>query len=107
MKLTDRKTKLQFTTDAKVEYAGQQRAIVVEPLPEGCVVRLNDCSRRYVAPWRLVFGLAKRESARLDALKRKQEKVSAAQRDSDLEGEASKLRQELTRIETLLGRKVT
>lgn len=96
MKLADRKTKLVFTTSATVEYREQQRPIVVEPDAGGITLRLLDCSTRYSIPWRLVYNLAKRETARLKSLSKKK-----AQTDQ-LDARRQALQQELDEIDTAL-----
>ena len=102
MKLTDRKTKLAFTTNITVEYLGQQRPIVVEPGPDGIVVRLSDCSIRYTAPWRLIFNVAKRETARIKSLQRKQTKLELEQAELKLTTRKEALLREVAEIDAAL-----
>jgi hypothetical protein len=102
MKLTDRKTKLVFTTNATVEYLGQQRPIIVEPSPEGIVVRLSDCSIRYTAPWRLVFNVAKRETARVISLRKKKTKLEREQAELELLTRKEALLREVAEIDAAL-----
>lgn len=51
-RLSERKTKLQFTTDAEVRYRGKMRAVVIEVQNGYCAsVRLQGTRQRYEFSW--------------------------------------------------------
>lgn len=55
-KLSERKTKLQFTTGAEVRYRGKMRPVVVEVSNEFIAsVRLAGTRQRYPIAWETIF----------------------------------------------------
>jgi hypothetical protein len=74
-KLSQRKTKLQFTTDAEVRYRGKLRAVVVE-VENGftATVRLAGTRQRYPFSWHGLFTHAAELFARSERERRKQER---------------------------------
>lgn len=58
MKLSARKSRLSFTTDATFRYRGREREIVVEPEPHFVTLRLSGTRVRYSASWTSVYQLA-------------------------------------------------
>ena len=71
-KLSERKTKLQFTTDAEVRYRGRLRPVVVE-VNNGFVasVRLQGTRQRYEFSWHGLHDWAAGLHARAEREKRK------------------------------------
>jgi hypothetical protein len=59
-KLTDRKTRLQFTTEATVRYRGKLRPVVIEAEDNGYwgKVRLGGTRMRYAFSWEGLFKYA-------------------------------------------------
>lgn len=74
-KLSSRKTKLQFTTDAEIRYRGKLRAVVVE-VNNGFVasVRLAGTRQRYEFSWHGLHDWASANFARQEAARRKEER---------------------------------
>jgi hypothetical protein len=57
-RLRQRKTKLQFITNATVRYRGMERDVVIEAMPDYAIVRLLGTKVRYEIPWRSVHDQA-------------------------------------------------
>lgn len=57
-KLSSRKTRLSFVTNASARYRGKDRAIAVDAHPEFASVRLLGTRTRYEVSWRGVFDFA-------------------------------------------------
>ena len=53
--LRDRKTRLTFETDQELRYLGKLRAIVVQPNPWFCAVRLKGTRVVYEIAWETIF----------------------------------------------------
>jgi hypothetical protein len=75
-RLSERKTKLQFTTDAEVRYRGKMRAIVIE-VNGGYwfSVRLQGTRQRYELSWMQVFEASADLFARRERDRRKKERM--------------------------------
>jgi hypothetical protein len=75
MKLSQRKTRLQFTTDAEIRYRGKMRAVIVE-VSNGfhANVRLQGTQQRYPFSWHGVFDYAVDLFARQEIERRKKER---------------------------------
>ena len=76
-KLSQRKTKLHFTTDAAVRYRGKLRPVVIE-VQNGftAAVRLQGTRQRYEFSWRGLHDWAADLHARRERERRKQERIS-------------------------------
>lgn len=76
-KLSERKTKLQFTTDAEVRYRGKLRAVVIE-VQNGHIatVRLSGTRQRYEFSWHGLHDWAAELHARRERERRKQERIA-------------------------------
>jgi len=76
-RLSERKTKLSFTTDAEVRYKGKLRAVVVE-VENGfhATVRLAGTRQRYPFSWHGLFTHAADLFARSERERRKQERAA-------------------------------
>lgn len=74
-KLSQRKTKLQFTTDAEVRYRGKMRPVIVE-VQNGFVasVRLQGTRQRYEFSWAGLHDWAAELYARRERERRKKER---------------------------------
>jgi hypothetical protein len=74
-KLSERKTRLQFTTDAEVRYRGKLRPVVVE-VTNGFVgnVRLGGTRLRYPFSWASVFHDAGERFARSERERKRKER---------------------------------
>lgn len=73
--LSDRKTKLQFTTGAEVRYRGRMRAVVVEVNNAyTATVRLQGTRQRYEFSWHGLHDWAADLHARRERERRKQER---------------------------------
>jgi len=59
-RLRQRKTKLEFITNATVRYRGKDRDVVIEALPDTAVVRLLGTRVKYEVSWRGVHDYAAR-----------------------------------------------
>jgi len=75
-KLSQRKTRLQFTTDAEVRYRGKLRAVVVE-VENGftATVRLAGTRQRYPFSWHGLHDWAADLFARQERERRKKERA--------------------------------
>lgn len=80
-KLSERKTRLQFTTDAEVRYRGKLRAVVVE-VENGFTasVRLAGTRQRYQFSWEGVFVHAADRFARMERDRKKAERKARRMR---------------------------
>lgn len=80
-KLSQRKTKLSFTTDAEVRYRGRLRAVVIE-VENGytATVRLAGTRSRYPFSWRGLHDWAAELYARQERERRKKERAERARR---------------------------
>lgn len=74
--LRDRKTRLTFITDREVYERGKHRAIVVEPGPWTCGLRLKGMRQKYEISWESVFVAA----AKLAADKLREERKTRRKR---------------------------
>jgi len=76
-RLSERKTKLQFTTDAEVRYRGKLRAVIVE-VQNGYTasVRLSGTRQRYEFSWHGLHDWAADLHARRELERRKQERAA-------------------------------
>lgn len=74
MKLSKRKTRLSFTTEATGRYRGKEREIVVEVFPHHAALRLLGTRTRYEISWRGVFDYAAENHARREKERRKTER---------------------------------
>jgi citrate lyase beta subunit len=76
-RLSQRKTKLQFTTDAEVRYRGKLRAVVVE-VQDGFTasVRLAGTRQRYEFSWHGLHDWAAELHARRERERRKAERIA-------------------------------
>lgn len=74
-RISERKTKLQFTTDAEVRYRGKLRAVVVE-VQNGyfATVRLAGTRQRYEFSWHGLHDWAADLHARRERERRKKER---------------------------------
>jgi hypothetical protein len=75
-KLSERKTKLQFQTDAEIRYRGKMRAVIVEVESTGFTgcVRLAGTRVRYPFSWAGLFTHAAEIFARSERERRKEER---------------------------------
>lgn len=71
MKLSKRKSRLAFTTEATSRYKRKDREIVVEVFPHTATLRLSGTRTRYEVSWRAVFDLAAEIFARQERERRK------------------------------------
>jgi hypothetical protein len=82
-KLSERKRKASFTTDAEVRYRGRLRAVVIE-IENGngftATVRLAGTRLRYPFSWRGVHDYAAELYARQERERRKQQRAERARR---------------------------
>jgi hypothetical protein len=76
-RLSQRKTKLQFTTEAEVRYRGKLRAVVVE-VQDGFTasVRLAGTRQRYEFSWRGLHDWAAELHVRRERERRKAERLA-------------------------------
>ncbi len=54
-RIAERKSRLTFETDQEIRYRGKMRAVIVEPSPFFCTVRLKGSRVRYEVPWYAVY----------------------------------------------------
>lgn len=82
-KLSERKTKLSFTTDAEVRYRGRLRSVVVE-VENGftATVRLAGTRLRYPFSWRGLHDWAAELYARQERERHKKERAERARRSA-------------------------
>jgi hypothetical protein len=59
-RLRQRKTKLEFITNATMRYRGRERDVVIEAFPDYAVIRLLGTRVRYEISWRGVHDQAAR-----------------------------------------------
>lgn len=59
-RLRERKTKLEFITNATARYRGKDREIVIEALPDTAIIRLLGTRVKYEVSWRGVHDLGAR-----------------------------------------------
>ena len=80
-RLSERKTKLQFTTDAEVRYRGRMRAVIVE-VQNGFVasVRLAGTRQRYPFSFSGLFIMAADKFAQGERDRRKAERLAKKRR---------------------------
>jgi hypothetical protein len=71
MRLSHRKSRLSFITNATARYRGKDRDIVIEVYPDHAAVRLLGTRTRYEVSWRGVFDLAAEIYARKERERRK------------------------------------
>lgn len=62
-RLRERKTKLEFITNATARYRGKEREIVIEALPDTAIIRLLGTRVKYEVSWRGVHDLGARIAA--------------------------------------------
>jgi hypothetical protein len=75
-KLSERKTRLSFTTDAEVRYRGKLRAIIVEvDNPFSGSIRLAGTRQRYPFSWHGLHDYAAEMFARSERERRKKERA--------------------------------
>lgn len=65
-RLRERKTKLEFITNATVRYRGKDRDVVIEALPDTAVIRLLGTRVKYEVSWRGVHDLGARIAGEKD-----------------------------------------
>jgi hypothetical protein len=77
-RLSERKTKLSFTTEATARYRRKERNIIVETDGNGFAasVRLAGTRQRYDFSWRWLFDHAAELHARRERERRKQERAA-------------------------------
>ena len=62
-RLRQRKSKLEFITNATVRYRGKDRDVVIGALPDTAVIRLLGTRVKYEVSWRGVHDMAARIAA--------------------------------------------
>jgi hypothetical protein len=80
VRLSDRKSRLVFTTSATFRYRGKLREIVVEPEPHVVSLRLAGTRLRYTCSWTSVYELAGEIFARQERERRKSQRTQRRKR---------------------------
>ena len=80
MRLSERKSRLTFITNATARYRGKEREIVIEVFPDYAAIRLLGTRTRYEASWRSIFLMGAEIFARKEKERRKAERIARRQR---------------------------